>query len=157
MSGPTTAMPPLAPADSPGMIAHLNTLQSIISRLAGNSSSCKTWCLTLVSALVSFAGATHTPAVVQFAVVPIVVFGFLDTMYLAQEKAYRDLYNANVAAIHDGTYDRSRMFSASAPMNSQCVFWAIGSWSIWPVYAGLIAAYVTAQSLGWIEMLSGPK
>jgi hypothetical protein len=31
-------------------IAHLNHMQAIITRLAGNSLQCKTWCLAIVGA-----------------------------------------------------------------------------------------------------------
>src|ERR1700730_5201974 len=67
---------PLWPADNPAVTTHISMLQGIINRLANNSGSCKTWCLTVVSALLSLAGATHLPAIVTFALVPVVIFGF---------------------------------------------------------------------------------
>jgi hypothetical protein len=57
---------PVWPADSPAVMAHINLLQGIINRLANNSACCKTWCLALVGALLSLAGATHPPVVVYF-------------------------------------------------------------------------------------------
>ncbi|HEX3144964.1 MAG TPA: hypothetical protein VHQ64_13420, partial [Pyrinomonadaceae bacterium] len=105
MSNGTTS--PLYPADNPGVTAHLNVIQGIITRLANNSASCKTWCLTLVGALVSLAGATHVPGIITFTLVPISIFGFLDTMYLAQEAAYRELYNSIIGKIHADTYSRA--------------------------------------------------
>src|SRR3984893_2482675 len=95
---------PLWPADNPAVTTHISLLQGIISRLANNSASCKTWCLTLVGALVSLAGATHVRGIITFALVPVVIFGFMDTMYLAQEKAYRDLYNSVVDSISSRSY-----------------------------------------------------
>ena len=86
------AQSPFWPADNAAVTAHIGLLQDIISRMANNSASCKTWCLALVGALLGLAGAVHSPAVVAFAVVAVVVFGFVDTMYLAQEKAYRSPY-----------------------------------------------------------------
>src|ERR1700730_15200835 len=109
---------PLWPADNPAVTTHISLLQGIINRLANNSSSCKTWCLTLVGALVSLAGATHVPGIVTFALVPVVIFGFLDTMYLAQEKAYRDLYNCGVTKIHAGTYALEDTYEARAALES---------------------------------------
>src|SRR6266852_994946 len=94
---------PLWPADNPAVIAHLNMLQGIITRLANNSASCKTWCLTLVGALVSLAGATHQPGIVQFAAIPVIIFAFLDTRYLAHERAYRPLYTNLAQAVQDRT------------------------------------------------------
>src|SRR5580704_1167163 len=109
---------PLWPADNPAVVAHVNLLQGIVNRLAGNSASCKTWCLTLVGALVSLAGATHVAGIVTFALVPVVIFGFMDTMYLAQEKAYRDLYGDIVARIRNGSYSLADAYAAGAPLLS---------------------------------------
>ena len=82
---------PFRPADNPAAIEHIKLLQGIVNRLANNSASCKTWCLTLVAALLSLAGTSRNLAIVPISLVPVVVFGFIDTMYLAQERAYRDL------------------------------------------------------------------
>ncbi len=131
---------PLSPADNPAVTTHINLLQGIINRLANNSSACKTWCLTLVGALLSLAGATHTPAIVTFALVPVVIFGFVDMMYLAQEKAYRDLYGTVVKAVREGSYSRAQAFDASAKRTLNHVGWALASWAVWPIYGGLIAA-----------------
>ena len=145
---------PLWPADNPAVAAHMNLLQGIINRLANNSGSCKTWCLTLVSALVSLAGAAHVPGIVTFALVPVAIFGFIDTMYLAQEKAYRDLYTRTAKAIRDGSYSLSNVYEASAPISFRRVCSALASWSIWPVYAGLTLAYLIAHCAGWLAVLA---
>jgi ABC-type multidrug transport system permease subunit len=145
---------PLSPADNPAVTTHINLLQGIINRLANNSSSCKTWCLTMVGALLSLAGATHTPAIVTFALVPVVIFAFVDTMYLAQEKAYRDLYGMVVKAIRDGSYSRAQAFNATAERTLYHVGWALTSWAVWPIYGGLIAAYVVAEWRGWLALLA---
>jgi hypothetical protein len=150
----TESLSPLWPADNPAVTTHINLLQGIINRLANNSSSCKTWCLTLVGALLSLAGATHTPAIVTFALVPVVIFGFVDTMYLAQEKAYRDLYGTVVEAVHDGSYSRAQAFNAGARRTLRHVGWALGSWAVWPIYGGLIAAYIVAEWRGWFALLA---
>jgi hypothetical protein len=146
---------PLSPADNPAVTAHISLLQGIINRLANNSVSCKTWCLTLVGALLSLAGATRAPAIVAFALVPVVVFGFLDTMYLAQERAYRNLYTTVVKAVRDGSYDRTMTYQAQAPLDFAGFCAAFGSWSVFPVYLSLIVAYAIAAYAGWISALIG--
>ena len=142
------------PADNPAVTAHMNMLQSIINRLATQSSSCKTWCLTLAVALISFAGATKIPGVVTFAIVPILIFGFLDTMYLAQENAYRDLFDDVAKSIREGTYGNDRFFTASASRTGKHVLYALGSWSIWPVYGGLLLGYTLAYCSDWLAVLT---
>jgi hypothetical protein len=147
----------LSPADNPAVTTHISLLQGIINRLANNASSCKTWCLALVGALLSLAGATHTPAIATFALLPVVIFGFVDTMYLAQEKAYRDLYDDVVAKVRDGSYELANAFDAKAKRTLNHVGWALASWSIWPIYGGLILAYIAAYYFGWIALLAAGR
>lgn len=145
----------LFPADNPAVMAHITMLQGIINRLAGASASCKTWCLALVSSLVSLAGATHVPAIVAVALVPVAIFGFLDTMYLGQERAYRTLFATVVARIRDGTYTRADdAFEANASLKGADCFAAFLSWAVWPVYGGLAALYVVAHTQGWLQLLA---
>ncbi len=146
------------PADNPAAIAHINLLQGIINRLANNSASCKTWCLSILAALLSLAGATHNPTLVTIALVPVTVFGFIDTMYLANETAYRDLYKRIVGAIRDGEYRLANTFEAGAWNGVghflYCFIRAAASWAIWPVYLGLVAAYVAADHWGALDALA---
>jgi len=143
------------PADNPAAIAHLTFLQGIINRLANNSASCKTWCLVIVSALLSLAGATHASGIVTFALVPIVIFGCLDGMCLAQERAYRSLYTRIAQAIRNGSYARDDAYDLHAPPPSFMNFIsALASWSIYPVYLGLILTYAVAASAGWLAVLT---
>jgi hypothetical protein len=145
---------PLWPADSPAAIAHINLMQGIINRLANNSASCKTWCLTLVSALLSLAGATRTPGIVTFALVPVVVFGFMDTMYLAQERAYRKLYSDTVESIRSRSYALGVAYGArTAPLTFSDFCSALKSWSIFPVYLSLLLAYLIVVYTGWLAIL----
>jgi hypothetical protein len=145
---------PLWPADNPAATAHIALLQGIITRLANNSASSKTWCLTLVAALLSLAGAARTPQIVTVTIVPIVIFGFVDIMYLATEVAYRNLYAQVVARMRDGTYGKSTMYEARARPDAGCIIWAIGSWSIVPYYA-LLIFYAIALAAGWPALLAG--
>lgn len=146
----------LWPADNPAVTAHISLLQGIINRLATSSASCKTWCITLVAALVSLAGATRIPAIVAVALVPVVIFGFLDSMYLAQERAYRVLYGVIVGKVRDGTYSLADAFEAKAPLTPGGCFKAFWSWAVFPLYLGLLSIYVVAQCGGWLRLLARP-
>jgi hypothetical protein len=149
---PTTS--PLWPADNSAITAHINLLQGIINRLANNSASCKTWCLTLVAAFLSLAGAAHEPRIVTFALIPIVFFGSLDATYLAQERAYRDLYSDVAAKIRKKTYALEEVFEARAPLTFGRIWGAFTSWSIFPVYGVLLLAYAIALWNGWLGALT---
>src|SRR5260370_27910521 len=144
MSDPATEKPasPLAPAESPAAIEHLKMIQAVITRLAGNSAQCKTWCITIVAAIVAFAGAMKDEKIAALAIIPLVIFGFLDAAYLANEKAYRDLYNRFAAKIRDGTYRLADCFVLSAPTDASHHLWAHAASSVWPAYLRLIVAYL---------------
>lgn len=75
---------------------HLQIIQDVISRLAGNSFSLKGWSLTLAAAVLVFTASKdaneQTGLFALAAVVPIVFFGLLDAYYLMLERRYRALY-----------------------------------------------------------------
>jgi hypothetical protein len=139
------------PADNAAVIAHLNYLQAIITRLAGNSAQCKTWCLAIVSALFGFANAVKSDKVVAVAIIPIVIFYLVDAAYLGREKAFRSLYNSVAARIRDGLYIRSDCFDLSPPKGGGHFIKALRSWSTWPIYLGLVAGYGLTRASGLLR------
>jgi len=138
------------PADNPATMAHVNLLQGIINRLANNSTSCKTWCLALVSALIGLAGANKSLEIASYALLPVLLFGCLDAMYLAQERAYRQLYRKVVDKIRAGKYVLGDAFETDARFGLSGFFRALLSWAVFPIYLGLIVAYVVARHTGWV-------
>jgi hypothetical protein len=82
--------------------AHLNMLQGIISRMAANSANCKTWCVTLVSAILILVIDKNKPQAILVGFIPIALFFLLDAYYLSLERDFRDLYNTFVQKIHKG-------------------------------------------------------
>lgn len=78
-------------------------LQSIIQRMAGNSASCKTWCVTIVSAIVVAVADKGNPQLLWIAALPIPVFAALDIYYLGLEKGFRDCYNRFVTKATSGS------------------------------------------------------
>ncbi|HET6891162.1 MAG TPA: hypothetical protein VFH31_08690, partial [Pyrinomonadaceae bacterium] len=86
--------------------------------------------------------------------VPVVIFGFMDIMYLAKETAYREFYRRTVNRIRDGSYGLSNVYDASAPFGFRRVWSALTSWSVLPVYLGLIVAYLVAYWMGWLTALT---
>ena len=136
------------------VLAHLNMIQAIIARMATCSASCKTWCVALVGALVSLAGATHQPAILDYCVVVLLIFGFMDVRYLAQEAAYRDLFSVDlVPKIRSGSYGKTDAFNLKAATTRAHIKHALKSWSVLPIYGGLLLAFFVARSLGWLALL----
>ena len=137
--------PPTLAACNAATLAHLNMVQGVINRVAGNSAQCKTWCLTLVTALIAFAGAIHNIGPITLAILPIVMFFLLDAAYLATEIAYRNLFNTLAKAIRDSTYNLDQAFDLRAPVTSGDFGQALCSWSIGICYYPLIVAYVVVM------------
>lgn len=141
--------------DRAAVQAHLTMIQTVVARMATSSASCKTWCLALVGAMTSLAGATRQPAVLGYVVVAVFIFWFLDVRYLAQEKAYRDLFNSMAAKVGViNNYRLSDVFNLKAPTTGSHIKDAFWSWSTLPVYGAVLAAYGVAWCMGWLSLLA---
>jgi hypothetical protein len=86
--------------------AHLEMLQGVINRMAGNSFSLKEWSVILVSALLALAAGGCNRAFVYLACVPIFAFWILDSYFLRQERLFRKLYD-RVRQIDESAIDFS--------------------------------------------------
>jgi hypothetical protein len=75
------------------VVAHLNMLQSVISRMNQNSFQLKGWSVVLVSALFALSVDGKDISFVLFAFFPAIVLWGLDAYYLRQERLFRGLYN----------------------------------------------------------------
>ncbi len=77
-------------------IAHLQMIQGVINRMAGNSFALKGWSVGIISALFALATAQTTPEakalLVTLAYFPAMTFWLLDAYFLRQERLFRDLY-----------------------------------------------------------------
>ena len=138
---------PLNP-DSPAVQAHLTILQGIIQRMADNSRACKTWCLTLVSAVLILVARQGASDLLLLAGVPLLLFLLLDTYYLALERRFRRSYAAFVAKVHAGAVGVGDLY-AVRPSGSLVGEWAkcLLSVAIWPFYVLLIVLILLARCL----------
>lgn len=116
-------------------------LQEIVSRLAANSASCKTWCVSLVSAIAVVAAQSGKVHILFVAVVPLIIFAALDSYYLGLERRFRDCYEQFVRKLHAGTASVDDVFVVGPRLKIRGFFWeaveASGSFSIWLFYLGL--------------------
>ena len=74
-------------------IKHLEFIQAIITRMNTNSFQIKGWMITIVSAILALYASTKNHYFVLVAILPTVIFWFLDAYYLWQERKFRGLYN----------------------------------------------------------------
>ncbi|MGA8896232.1 MAG: hypothetical protein WB539_13100 [Planktothrix agardhii] len=74
-------------ADSPALQTHLSIMQGVIQRMASNSASSKTWCITIVSAiLVAVVDKKNNADYVLIALLPAIIFCLLDSSGLTQAR-----------------------------------------------------------------------
>ena len=73
-------------------IKHLEMIQAIITRMAQNSFMIKGWSLTLVVAMFAFVPKTAY-LFIPIAIIPVLIFTWLDAYYLQLERRYRKLYD----------------------------------------------------------------
>jgi hypothetical protein len=79
-------------------IKHLEFIQNIITRMNTNSFQIKGMAITIVSALLAIYATTTNVVFIFLGIAPTLLFWFLDTYYLQQERKFRGVYN-NVAGI----------------------------------------------------------
>ncbi len=73
------------------MIKEIEIIQDIIKRMAFNSFMIKGWAITLVDVTLLLKGTETYQVCIAF--IPLLLFWFLDTYFLWQERMYRELYD----------------------------------------------------------------
>ncbi len=133
---------------SPSVQTHLGILQGAILRMAGNSTSYKTWCITVVSAILVIIADKGKPQFAWIAFVPAILFASLDVYYLSLEKGFRNSYNAFIVKLHDGNLSLIDLYSV-APSGCGCSRWfaALRSYSVWGFYTPLVALIMLARQI----------
>lgn len=128
--------------DSGAVQSYLCILQSVINRMASNSAGCKTWCITIVSAIVVIIADKPKASYVWVALVPILLFFFLDSYYLGIEQRFRTVYNSFIKKLHSGTATIEDVYIVNPGggfwVTADSTFKAARSLSIWPFYGLLV-------------------
>ena len=122
--------------ESSAVQKHLEIMQGVINRMTENSRSCKVWCVTLVAATLVLVARTGEPQHALIALVPTLLFLFLDSYYLALERAFIGSQNAFVRKLHRGELEPADVYRVIPTgmgwrLVGRCLF---GSVSIWPFY-----------------------
>ncbi len=127
---------------------HLGILQNVIQRMSSNSSQCKTWCITIVSAILVIVADLSKPDYAWIALLPSVLFLALDTYYLSLEKAFRNSYKKFVKRIHQNSLRPKDLYSVSpSGKMKKHGLEALRSFSVWGFYLGLIILIVIIRCL----------
>ena len=76
-------------------LKHLELLQNVVTRMAGNSMAAKGWSVALTAGLLGLASAEKSDAhFLVLALVPPVAFWFVDGYFMYLERCYRDRFTA---------------------------------------------------------------
>ncbi len=133
-------MPDNFEEDSPSVQAHLSIMQSVINRMASNSTSCKAWCISLVSAILVIVADKGKPQFALIAIVPTVLFCSLDAYYLSLEKAFRESYRLFIEKLHNHKVVAADLYFVTPSGGKiKTYITALRSFSVWVFYLGLIA------------------
>ena len=137
-------------ANSEAVRTHLTILQDVIRRMAGNSASCKNWCIVLVAAILVLVARTAAPAYALLALIPAVLFLFLDAYYLALEQAFRRSYESFVDRLHAGAVTLADLYvvKPGRPIGRQMIV-SLRSTSVWPFYVALAVSILLVWLLGY--------
>lgn len=134
--------------ESASVQSHLQIMQGVIQRMASNSTSCKAWCITIVSAILVLIADKNKPEFAWLALVPSLLFLALDAYYLALEKAFRASYNSFIAKLHNNQLYPEDLFSVIPKDNmSKHQIESIKSFSVWGFYGALVLLVVIAKTL----------
>lgn len=98
-----------------GRLKHLEIVQQVITRMAGNSFFLKGWSVTLLSAILAIAVKDSLNRMIWIAFVPVSMFWILDGYFLRQERLYRKLWDHVRAQNQEIATDFSMDTSEIAP------------------------------------------
>lgn len=72
---------------------HLELIQGVINRLAGNLFYLKGWAITLITGLFALSSKDMNPSYMLIAYFLVIIFWGLDAYFLSKERQFRALYN----------------------------------------------------------------
>ncbi len=132
--------------ESPAVRTHIEMMQGVITRMAENSRSCKLWGVTVVAAILVLVARTGEPRHVLLALVPVLLFLFLDSYYLALERAFIKSQNTFVTKLNEGKLKAADVYKVvPTGMNRRLVMRCLlGSISILPFYVPIAATIFVA-------------
>lgn len=127
----------------------LTILQTVISRMATYSSSCKQFCVAIVSAILVVSFDKERPEATVVGFLAVLMFCLLDAYYLSIERDFRSIYNSFVEKLHAGTADTT-VFAMKLPTERghrmKNTFKALLSFSVFGFY-GVIALAILAVKI----------
>lgn len=88
--------------ESPAVIKHIEILQGIITRMAGNSAACKTWAIPIITGILAFS-IEKLCIPIWVSLIPAIMFFLLDSFYLGLERHFIKQQREFVDKLSDNT------------------------------------------------------
>jgi hypothetical protein len=139
-------------AYDPNQIKHLEMIQAVVARLAGNSFLVKGWALTLAAGFFGFSVSSDDAGIAVLGLFPVIMFFGLDVYFLQAERLFRALYeealDSNVDPFFLGATTSD--FRQKMEAKGKDVSWQATSWrpTLLVFYGALVlAGVVTAASV----------
>jgi hypothetical protein len=134
--------------ESTAVQSYLTALQGVITRMATNSSNCKTLCVTIVAAILVVVADKSKTSFTFVALLPILVLCFLDAYYLGLEQGFRCTYNDFVRKLRDGKatiedlyviVPKNKVYTQEKFNPVMATVQGFSSFSVYPLYSTLTA------------------
>ena len=130
------------------MLKEIEVIQDIIKRMANNSFLIKGWALTLVVATLLLKVPRYESWI---AFIPLLMFWFLDSYFLWQEKLYRELYNwvvTNRLSTNEHLFDLSTRRFEEIVRSVYRTMWSITLVWFYGFIGTLIVIYIIVSFMG---------
>ena len=126
--------------------AQLSVYQQIIQRMSGNSTQCKTYCVTVVSAILVIIANKTEANLVWISILPLLSFLVLDAYYLSLERGFRESYGQFIGRIGLEDFSITEALKIQPHANGKRYFIeSIFSISVLPFYLGIMSFIFLAK------------
>ncbi len=124
-------------------LKHLEMIQGVITRMAGNLFYLRGWSITLAAGLLALLSQKDKPKLFPLVILAAVavIFWIYDGYFLAQERRYRDLYN-EVRKMENKEIDFSMDASKFAEYKKNTIIYCMCSKTLAPFYILILIATV---------------
>ena len=122
-------------------IKHLEMIQGVVNRMAGNCAATKRYCIIAVAAGFAIHRTIGNSQTILAIIVMAVVFWLLDSRYLQQENWFRDVYDA-VRREPDGQRPDFRLTPDVAIRKANRIYGYIVNWSTAGLYFPLVVMLI---------------
>ena len=121
---------------------YLQMLQDIITRMANNSSNCKTWMMSIFTAIIALQLTVDALRPYLWIVLaPDVLFYYLDAYYLGLENDFRNLQTDFIKARKEGDSNEPlynfNFRNTPSFIKGKCLRKGLGSSATWPIYLAI--------------------